>query len=137
MQKVLLCANTSAVWGNLCNYVSSSVSQINPLPPAHLYHWYICISTFVFVHLCTMDNICARSRCTRRGRGGVWHRFEVLRSLASFPNGTIWFEYILLADAPGRYHYGSNVHNLVRCSHRKLTYPNSVWLHSTRGIIIT
>ena len=61
----------------------------------------------------------------------------MLWSLASFPNGTIWFEYILLADAPGRYYYGSNVHNLVRCSHRKLTYPNSVWLHSTRGIIIT
>ena len=127
------------MWNHRCCLGETSVIMFCALFLKYtLYFQHICITgTFVYEHLCTIDNICTRSRCTRRGRGGVWHRFEVLRSLASFPNGTIWFEYILLADAPGRYHYDSNVHNLVRCSHRKLTYPNSVWLHSTRGIIIT
>ena len=86
----------------------------------------------------------SRSRCTRRG----WKSFlrtKVSGALVScfllsarFPNRTIWFEYILLTDAPGGHYYKwlKCANNLGHCSYRKLTDPDSVSPHSHRRTIM-
>lgn len=69
------------------------------------------------------------------GTGKGLRCFGLLLPFPTAPSGSNTSCWQMHQDAT--YYYGSNVHNLVRCIHRKLTDPNSVWLHSPRGIIIT